>query len=304
MIARRSATAVLAALVLATGACSAGSPDGGSDLPTPSAEQEARWALPLDDFVLSPVESAVLNQAEQYVSKDCMEAQGQPWQVVAVSEAQLSLPARSPSGIRIFNEQVASAYGYQFPSIYPPDIAAARAQLNSQKLTATQQSVFDGCVTKAQDQLGVLDATQLSNDIVGRDGDAWDGAIADPSVKKAAEQWRSCMAPQGIPDLPDAPYGTDGGMPTASQAAAWGQGATDSASQATASAAEIAAAQADAACRTSSGYTHALYQAMWRLEAKALKDDPSLADDGQRARQTYDKALTDSRAVLAAHGGA
>ena len=297
-------SAVLLISVVALGACSRGGDAPEVSASPPTAEQEARWALPMDSYVMNQIEVAVYGQAEDYLVKDCMATQGQSWDMAAFSESQLSAPVQSPSGLRIFDEKIAQTYGYTFPPVYPADVAAERTRLNRVTLTDAQQAAFKSCLQEARDRLGPMSAQDLSNQMSMRLQDIWTQATSDGAVATAAEQWRSCMAPQGIPDLPDAPYGHDAGMPTASQFASWGISPADSASGAAPSAAEIAAAMADAACRTSSGYTDALYQAEWRLQVKALHDDASLADDGQRARQTYDKVLADCRAVIAAHGGA
>lgn len=293
----------LAICVLFANSCSAPAPDlANTGVSSPSGAQESSWELPTDSFVMTEVEVAVSELAEDYLVQDCMAEQGQTWQVTHVSESELAAPARSPGGLRIFDEEIAATLGYRFPPVFPAQVTAERQRLNSVELTATQEAAFAACLAAARDQLGSLTAVNLSNSIAVRTAGSWESAAADDAVTQAAERWRGCMKPEGIPDLPDAPYSADSGMPTPSMMASWGGADYDTSTSPTA--AEIAVASADAACRTSSGYAHAFYQAVWKHESLLLHDDPTLADDGRRAREVYDTLLADSRAILAAHGGA
>ena len=86
---------------------------------------------------------------------------------------------------------------------------------------------------------------------------------SSPQLQEAAAQWRTCMAPQGIADLPQEPWATEirREMPESLQTRLnfqlTGQPSAD----------EIAVATADAQCRESSGWTSLLYEATWNQQA-------------------------------------
>ena len=86
----------------------------------------------------------------------------------------------------------------------------------------------------------------------------WTVDTSGPELQAAAAQWRACMAPLGIPDLPGEPW--DPGMrPPESLTTRWGW---DSPLD-PASADEIAVATHDAQCRQDAGWFDLLYDASW-----------------------------------------
>lgn len=86
---------------------------------------------------------------------------------------------------------------------------------------------------------------------------------SSPELQDAASQWRTCMAPQGIVDLPQEPWrSTSTGALPESLVTRFDYRPTGEAS-----ADEIAVATADAQCRESSGWTDLLYEATWDQEA-------------------------------------
>ncbi len=86
----------------------------------------------------------------------------------------------------------------------------------------------------------------------------WTVDTSGPELQAAAAQWRACMAPLGIPDLPSEPWDPDM-RPPESLTTRWGW---DSPLD-PASADEIAVATHDAQCRQDSGWFDLLYDAAW-----------------------------------------
>ena len=147
----------------------------------------------------------------------------------------------------------AQAYGYR---LAPEDQVAAR--LEATAYIDAQPAAYHDELDRCFDQMF---EDPLFSDLVADDVPFTEGRSENPAVKSAMEQWRTCMAPLGIPDLPeDAPgiapsvaaqLGLDG---------ADGQALTDLGAI---TAYEIEVAVADAQCQASSGYDRLVYDLTW-----------------------------------------
>ena len=117
-----------------------------------------------------------------------------------------------------------------------------------------------------------------------------------PYVKKAIEEWKACMRPQGIPDLPDDPER----MPTESMVKKWFPEANNSSTEApaipTQNPEEFMIAKQDADCRQSSGYLQKSYDVQWsflqdyvKKYQKTLRETKQRQDENEKKRQEYIK---------------
>jgi len=249
----------------------------------PTDQQRSQWALPLDSYMDSPVDIVIGDYAENLLVKQCMAKNGVDWPIPTMDVTSLHSSTTSPSGRTLLTEQIAGRFGYHHEAIYPADVAAQLRTLSARILSAAEQSTLDGCVSTARDTLPRPNTTQLATVLANQ---ALTDATLSPVVTRAAEVWRNCMAPQGISDLPAAPDGTNAGMPTPSQSAAFHlQDPTSGASTG-----EIAAATADARCRVSSGYSDALYAAEWAAQSTALAKNADALVRERDALEVHRKA--------------
>ena len=257
---------------------------------SPPNEAMATYQLPLDDYMISPFEWNLGNYAENLLVEQCMNDHGFQWEVPRRDVDSLAPSVvQSPSGRKIFTAQIASTYGYHAPEWLPQDVVAAERALGSQVLTADKQATLDACILDdARDALPLPEnylqlATGLANEALVT-------ALESNAVVSAAQQWQECMAPLGIPDLPNTPYE----MPPDSLASGWGSGEPET----EASVDEIRIASADAACRTSSGFDIALYDAEWSLQAEALAENADELVAERTAAQDYVKRVHETLAEI------
>lgn len=288
MIRRHFGVACLAAAAALLTGC--GNSAHAAAATAPTAAQRAQWALPLDSYIDSPVEVVVGDYAENLLVKQCMASRGIDWPIPTMDVAALHSDTTSPSGRSLLTPEIAARWGYHHEPIYPAEVATQLRKLNSRQLSSSEQATLDGCVGTARATLPRPTTTQLGTVLANQ---ALTDAATEPTVTKAAAAWRSCMAPQGISDLPQAPDGTSGGMPSPSQGSTFRLEDPTS----TASAAEIAAAVADARCRATSGYADALYAAEWAAQSKALAKNADALVRERDALETHRKA---ARAVITA----
>ncbi|MBU4336302.1 MAG: hypothetical protein KJ548_06990 [Actinobacteria bacterium] len=284
------------AVVWSVSACSgaAGATEGAAGAVAPTAQQRAQWALPLDPYIASPVTTVITDYAENLLVEQCMNSEGIDWPIPRMDVSTLGSATMSPSGRTLLTQEGAQQYGYHSDPILPTEVAAQMTTLGARQLNATETAAIDGCIATARQTLPLPQTDQLGAQLANQ---ALGTAEQDQTVQEAAGRWRTCMAPQGVSDLPDAPQADGGGMPTDSMIAEFG--IDDPGTEA--GAAEIALAVADQACRTSSGYDDALYTAEWAEQSALLTTN---ADALVREGTALSDYLTQARAVIAERTGA
>lgn len=247
------------ALVMATASCSSTqatdpdlSPDGliRKDLAT--------WALPTDSYLNVP--SGLLLSASQVKVAQCMTGRGESFTPL-IYDWNAPVPATAnASGRRLFDETIAARYGYHTA----PDPSGFQRAMREQSTFLDKQSeawlgVFSACWDQEVTADPIFDDNGTSQEFFALSG------LDDPRVIEAAKTWRECMAPLGIPDLPDMPTS----MPADSLAERFGLAAVDPVNGTDAidvSAAEIEVAVHDAQCRHSSGFTETYYDVEWEKD--------------------------------------
>lgn len=292
---------VLAILLFACG-CTAGKPVHSSENEqTASLEQKrsanserkdlSRWALPTDPYNPPPLvlRSAAINT----LMVDCMAKQGINIPSTTYHLEAGSAETRSSNGQRLFSPEIAMKYGYREPADPRVDPVSSRnAKQVIRSLTSEQLKVMENCAEQAQHilQEPVSDASESEE--ARSEVDYWQwGSFRSPDLEsapfmRAAEEWRTCMAPLGISDLDERP---SFGPPSQTLAAQWGyleDMAPDQ--EPTPSETEIRVATQDAKCQVQSGYLTLLYEEQWRLDAEFVESNRK---DLERLRQEYE-ALT------------
>lgn len=299
---RLAAVAVLAAVMSLTACTAADDRDGGdppagagSDVESMFTKNVDRWAMPLDGFTMAP-ESPKKDAARWVLVRACMIGKGHTdYPQSGFDLSQTESQTRNSWYRILFDESIAKTWGYHEQPIGSPerlDAAAAAAD----KIVDNALDDFDACNAEAREQLGDVPAGVIDVPKLGIG--AFEGAKQAPEVLEAVQRWKDCMAPQGIPDLPDDPFD----MPVESLKARFGWSTTggDTTGPATPGIEEIAVATADAACRTSSGFTQARYDAEWDRQIDQVSSNLAALERTSEAWDAYEAHLDE---LIAANGG-
>ncbi len=257
---RKGASTVVsfAALALVLAGCTA-EPDVQIKLPERNVDA---WVMPLDEFKWVGVSRS--NYAELVLIRPCMLDAGLPFDLPPWEERERS-ESFNDFLFKVNNEELSAKWGYRLAPSEPSQYATEWEQLDS-GLTALPEAdyaIFVGCREAARKELPIMD--DVNNYAASLQVAAYEEALETDSVKGAIESWQECMALLGVPDLPGSPDE----MPSPSQTAAFAL--DDPASPVTQE--ERDAAVADSACRRSSGYRDAMYDASWDAQVVLLEEN-------------------------------
>lgn len=238
--------------------------------------------MPLDPYSSSDL--LLADYATNLLAQKCMTERGHnpPPPILRVNVQGGASDTTNESHRRVFNMAVAQRWGYHTAPNPRIDIAS-RDRVHAYTFTTQEDSDWKVCTTRAQSS---IQEPRASENLVSSLGmGAYSGALADPMVTAAAKKWATCMAPQGISDLPASPLD----MPTPSLTERFQLGRGDlpgggvDLGTASPSAAEVNLAVADEKCREDSGYRQALYDAEWKRQEAAIRENaPALADAGRK----------------------
>ncbi|WP_371163777.1 hypothetical protein ABYF32_05665 [Buchananella felis] len=221
-------------------------------------------ALPLDRWLYPSNHAMSLEIWERMVVK-CMWSNGIAERKVN-RDSSAPFPEDAPTGKladRLFNVRIAQKYGYRpAPNPQNPwteeqqragDGFAGNSSLRDEWKKCMEPASEEFLARYGESQLDVSNRLSGIADLnrVGVNRDSMQ-AVA------AAQRWRECMAPLGIPDLPEQPFDkTRYHIPeTLQQRFDWYAGGQPGAE-------EIEFAVHDAQCRVSSGWDQTLYEDEW-----------------------------------------
>lgn len=225
-------------------------------------QNQSMWTMPLDEFkVFNP---SLSDYAEQLLIAKCLEQQGYEWPVPWRDTDFPQPETVNDTALKIFNSDIARRYGYHDAPIPNPDEVLAwtdfTAWTNTYEPDDEFRSRFEACAEDARDERTVTSADGL-NYIASLEMQARDEISSKASVRDAAQAWQACLSDFVTFELPRDPWGE---MPTPEMAREYGIYGSNPTDFATPD--EISAAEADARCRDSSGYTEARYQAEWTAQ--------------------------------------
>lgn len=281
---------LLTVLVAAVGMSACGSDQSSSSTASATAASigfhpnREVYALPMDQ--IRAVDDGSIGYAANVLVQDCMEKAGFSWPIPSFDPTVRPPATWNSTGRRLFDVQIAEQFGYHLAP--PPDAAAGAeaAALNARSLSPTEERRVGRCRSTTARRVSPPD-TRLVDSLAGA---AYDSALAEADTVAAARAWKSCLAPEGISDLPDAPNK----MPSPSLARRFHLGRAGAASSD-----EIRVATADAKCRESSGYAKVLYDDEVEQQLELFASNRDALD---RARAAATQNLKRARAVMAQHG--
>lgn len=266
--------AVLGAATLLSG-CAAPS-SGSIELPP---KNETKWVLPLDEFTWA--NSSLRDYAEALIERDCYAKKGVDWPVPWQPTERGEGASFSPGMQRIMNEALASKYGYHTaPQTYEGHDAWMTFLGKTNKIASSTpgfDQIMDGCQAESRGALP-LPSDDDRDYTVAAASQIYDEAVLSSKVSAAADKWAQCMSAAGYGGIAASPDK----MPPNDKAESWGVGipGTKAGSE------EITVASADVACRTSSGWTTALYTEEWKQQANFVKSN---SDRLTRIRDEFTK---------------
>ncbi len=177
----------------------------------------------------------------------------------------------------------AGRYGYHLnPDDGDPGVRDASAFLSARP--ADYQATLSSCMDDTAADPMFVDAVE---DI----GYGDQRIRSNPAVTDAMTQWRSCMAPLGIPDLPEDHPGI---APSLSSELGLDQPDTNTLTDlSTITQRELTVAVQDAQCRESSGYDRTVYDLTWMGEQQLLTDNASEFTARKELIDTQTQEMTD-----------
>jgi len=230
------------------------------------------WSLPFDRVYGGPLLRLQVYASDILVDQCMSNAGFDDFEVLTISSA--PFPETQPHGnATLFNVEIAQKYGYRMapdPGYKP---SRENIDLHGGGYYDNKPEAFKNQLYTCQDEVQLeLSGPRPTAEVPVDEGgnipiesqlNRFTVDTSSPQLQEAAAQWRTCMAPQGIADLPQEPWATEirREMPESLQTRLnfqlTGQPSAD----------EIAVATADAQCRESSGWTSLLYEATWNQQA-------------------------------------
>ncbi|MDQ0613551.1 hypothetical protein QF046_001192 [Microbacterium sp. W4I4] len=297
-------TAVLLALPLAACSPNAAAPP---DLPK---QDITKWTMPLDEYWTAATDE-LANYASSLMIAACLKHEGIEWPIPwqSTDEASYLQPPANNSSFPALTVSLAQTDGYR-TKFAPGGFGAPTAEWVQarQKLNAIVAStpgfdpLFDACLKKARKQVDESDAVQISNTVLGWSNESLEAANRAPKPKQSSTDWRECMHDAGLPVDQASPVGSDGWMPEQQLLTRlgipprWQTG--DGAPENPLTQGEIDLAVADATCRESSGWTAAIYTAMWDAQVKIVAER---GDELVRLRHQGDALRQVALKIIAEH---
>ncbi|MBN6191420.1 hypothetical protein JQN58_31605 [Aneurinibacillus sp. BA2021] len=259
---------VAAATLAAATGCVSDTP-AAEQTPTGSVEKNiSAWTLPLDPYVLTDKMLKKAAYAGALVIAECLEEKGTPLPVPYV-DFDSAYEGRETTRSAL-TEEVASTYGYHLPQEALPLEVLPWEAYRTADLDAATAAVSDECSAELQGRIPGYssDMMNFSSMFVGS---AFEGTLADPAVREAADRWNECMVPLGVEDLPALPID----MPSDSvrQRFTTSPLSGDDPSTGDITREEVRLALEDVDCRESSGFQQAFYDALWEREAASYEQN-------------------------------
>ena len=292
---RRVGAAIMCAVLIAGCSDGGGSSNVDSDAP-PAVVVADRYGYDLDSAALTPVYELVPeylavrdDYARDLLAQRCLEG--------VIDYTPISPDLVSPfweerTGQRLFNEELAAQWGYSATRVNP--LSGGPLPAGTEVTPAISDAMHE-CGRQTDERLGQPPQQLLG----GREEAGWDAASTSDEVQASAEQWRSCMAPAGVIDLPSSPDQ----MPSPSVLTP-GSMVPDAAGnlQADASVApsarEIEVAVLDAQCREESGFTATMLRVRAEAELEAIGRNLEAFDAVREDYQQYARGVDDVIAEL------
>lgn len=318
---RRTITVLaVAALVAPIAGCA--TPPASANGPVPDLPEKdiTHWVMPTDQFT-SPTLDHLPNYASNRQMETCMTMEGFTWPIPVEPTDDASYLAfpKNLSSFPALTVDVARQYGYRanyMPGVWLPDGRKNFTKLN--RIAESQpgfEPVFHACLASSRKVFDDTKAGDIYNTFNMWRSEAEKGINQDSAVRKSGATWKRCLADAGYQVDISAPYGEGDAMPTQKlgeeiglytpqptrpprmDGGTWGDTEADPDSERPApTPAEFDLAIADATCRESSGWTKAVYDAMWNANVEVVRNH---ADQLRKMKTEGDALIAQARQIIA-----
>lgn len=256
--------------VIAVSGCTAGTSQPNASVTGMPAKNLEQWTLPLDQFVEQS--EGLRNYVEALMVSRCLGKQGVDWPAPWQPLDRPGLgPSYTASGVRLFDETIAAQYGYhRIPSNYKGQAEWVEAVNTGNQLVQRDPTIgpkFDACLKEVRKEVPLLPMEDLN--YASNSGlQIRSSSEEDAAVKVATTKWRACIDAAGLGGLADSPED----MPGEPKIAEWLSGGSEVSSE------ERRTATADAKCRTSSGWSQALYDTVYAKQVTVVTKNADRLD--------------------------
>ncbi len=275
------AIAVASALAGATAiaGCSHSDP-GDSDTTVPiQTKSQADWALPLDVYDAPTLANSY---ARKLLMRKCLAEASISFDVAPIDIDAAGPETANSAGRRLFTLDLAEKYGYHVAPTHRFDRALA-IQIAEAPVPDAELEPRLECQAEANAALAPIDdlasALALSVDV-----------SKDATVLEAVATWSECVKDQGVTPTTDPQL-----MPGDRLAQRFGVDDVVSLGTTKATPDEVRIAVIDASCRSSSGYSSALYEAEWDAQMQLLNEHSA---ELEKAFATNAAALSELRHLI------
>lgn len=245
------------------------------------ARDTAHWALPLNQFH-HPVSVARRDFVRNQLFFPCMQQQGYDLGEMPPASFPFDGVTVNAAGRGLFNEALASQYGYGGPAqaAVPSTAEATLARLDTPEGAEAQQA----CAEEVGAAIPPAPSTSL---LASLEAAAYTSAFESEPVRQAAARWRECMEGVGVADLPPDP----GPMPSDSLRSRFEAAKLE---DGTAGPDEIRVAEMDARCRESSDWAAMLYATEWDNQVGLLRDNEAGLERLRAANERHASLLEEA----------
>lgn len=279
----------------------------------------AHWVMPMDQFTV-PALDHLSNYALNRQMETCMTGEGFTWPIPIepTDDASYLAYPKNPSSFPALTVEIAKQFGYRanyIPGVWLPDGRQTFTKLN--RIAASSpgfEPVFQACLDASRkifDDTKVMDIYNTQN---MWHNEATKDVFDDPAAQKAGAAWKQCLANAGYDVDISAPITENGAMPTQklgeeiglymprpttpprADGGTYGDTEADpDAERPAPTSAEIGLAVADATCRDSSGWTKAIYDALWNADLLMIRNH---GDQLKRMKTELDAMSVQARQIV------
>lgn len=245
----------------------------------------ATLRMPLDSYLPSPREQALVDRAHNILTERCMSAKGFDWEAAAVNLDQDDDTSRNDRLYGIRSPDEARQFGFEGP--VPPHVEERKqaAEVQERNTSEAEEVALVGTETKPG---CVFQATEEMTDGEGPvdvmlaqvlKGQANESAMSSKAVEDATGAWQRCMQGKGYEGF-RSEYELQEANP------AWDEPGTPSSE-------EVQAAVAVVECKKESDYIEVAYREEWTAQLLLIEENAEALEDARTALDNLLRASAD-----------
>jgi len=280
----------------------------------------AHWVMPMDEYAV-PAADHLSNYALNRQMETCMTREGFTWPIPIepTDDASYLAYPKNPSSFPALTVKIAKQFGYRanyIPGVWLPDGRQSFTKLNRIAQSSPGfEPVFQACLDASRKIFDDTKVVDIYNTQAMWHNEATKNVFDDPAARKSGVAWKQCLADAGYHVDISAPSTENGAMPTQKlgeeiglytprptmpprvDGGTYGDTEADpDAERPAPTSAEIDLAVADATCRESSGWTRAIYDALWNADLQIIRKH---GDQLKQMKTDLDTLAAQARQIVA-----